>query len=76
MVLNNRPTVAEVNDVANTLLDGAHGLVLAAETAIGVDPSARSTWSSGRSRPSSGSPWGSTSTAPGARPTGAVLTLR
>ncbi len=38
MVLNNRPTVAEVNDVANTLLDGAHGLVLAAETAIGIDP--------------------------------------
>jgi pyruvate kinase len=38
MVLNNRPTVAEVSDVANTLLDGAHGLVLAAETAIGVDP--------------------------------------
>jgi sulfate adenylyltransferase len=38
MVLNSRPTVAEVNDVANTLLDGAHGLVLAAETAIGVDP--------------------------------------
>ena len=38
MVLNNRPTIAEVNDVANTLLDGAHGLVLAAETAIGLDP--------------------------------------
>ncbi len=38
MVMNSRPTVAEVNDVANTLLDGAHGLVLAAETAIGVDP--------------------------------------
>ena len=38
MVLNNRPTIAEVNDIANTLLDGAHGLVLAAETAIGVDP--------------------------------------
>jgi len=38
MVLNNVPTIAEVNDIANTLLDGAHGLVLAAETAIGVDP--------------------------------------
>jgi pyruvate kinase len=38
MVLNSRPTIAEVNDIANTLLDGAHGLVLAAETAIGVDP--------------------------------------
>jgi pyruvate kinase len=30
--------VAEANDIANTLLDGVHGLVLAAETAIGVDP--------------------------------------
>ena len=38
MVLYNRPTIAEVNDIANTLLDGAHGLVLAAETAIGLDP--------------------------------------
>jgi len=38
MITNSRPTVAEVNDIANTLLDGVHGLVLAAETAIGVDP--------------------------------------
>jgi pyruvate kinase len=38
MVRDSRPTVAEVNDVANTLLDGAQGLVLAAETAIGIDP--------------------------------------
>jgi pyruvate kinase len=38
MVVYNRPTIAEMNDIANTLLDGAHGLVLAAETAIGVDP--------------------------------------
>ena len=32
------PTRAEVNDIANTLLDGATGLVLAAETAIGKYP--------------------------------------
>ena len=38
MILNRRPTIAEANDIANTLLDGVHGLVLAAETAIGVDP--------------------------------------
>ena len=38
MVVSARPTLAELNDIANTLLDGAHGLVLAAETAIGVDP--------------------------------------
>jgi pyruvate kinase len=38
MVTNRRPTVAEANDIANTLLDGVHGLVLAAETAVGVDP--------------------------------------
>jgi len=38
MVASRRPTVAEVDDIANTLLDGVHGLVLAAETAIGVDP--------------------------------------
>lgn len=38
MVVHNQPTIAEMNDIANTLLDGAHGLVLAAETAIGVDP--------------------------------------
>jgi pyruvate kinase len=30
--------VAEADDIANTLLDGVHGLVLAAETAIGEDP--------------------------------------
>jgi pyruvate kinase len=38
MIVNRRPTIAEANDIANTLLDGVHGLVLAAETAIGVDP--------------------------------------
>jgi pyruvate kinase len=38
MITNRRPTVAEADDIANTLLDGVHGLVLAAETAIGVDP--------------------------------------
>jgi pyruvate kinase len=38
MVTNRRATVAEANDIANTLLDGVHGLVLAAETAVGRDP--------------------------------------
>lgn len=38
MVNRRVPTRAEVNDVVNTLLDGADGLVLAAETAIGKYP--------------------------------------
>jgi pyruvate kinase len=38
MVRNQRPTVAEANDIMNTLIDGAHGLVLASETAIGDYP--------------------------------------
>ncbi len=38
MTTSHGPTRAEVNDVINTLLDGADGLVLAAETAIGHDP--------------------------------------
>jgi pyruvate kinase len=38
MIVSRRPTIAEANDIANTLLDGVHGLVLAAETAIGHDP--------------------------------------
>ncbi|GIU97213.1 MAG: hypothetical protein KatS3mg013_1016 [Actinomycetota bacterium] len=38
MVTSRQPTIAEANDIANTLLDGVHGLVLAAETAVGVDP--------------------------------------
>ncbi|NIV22970.1 MAG: pyruvate kinase, partial [Gemmatimonadetes bacterium] len=35
MVSAPTPTRAEVNDIYNTLADGADGLVLAAETAIG-----------------------------------------
>jgi pyruvate kinase len=38
MVTAPHPTRAEVNDVYNTLMDGADGLVLAAETAIGRFP--------------------------------------
>jgi len=38
MVKRATPTRAEVNDVFNTLVDGADGLVLAAETAIGRHP--------------------------------------
>lgn len=38
MVANRRPTIAEANDIINTLLDGAHGLVLASETTIGQNP--------------------------------------
>ena len=38
MVRANGPTRAEVNDIASTLLMGASGLVLAAETAIGKFP--------------------------------------
>ena len=38
MVASPTPTRAEVNDVYNTLADGANGLVLAAETAIGQYP--------------------------------------
>jgi pyruvate kinase len=38
MVTSRVPTIAEANDLATTLLDGVHGLVLAAETAVGVDP--------------------------------------
>jgi pyruvate kinase len=38
MITANSPTRAEVNDVASTLLMGASGLVLAAETAIGKYP--------------------------------------
>jgi pyruvate kinase len=38
MVMHRVPTRAEVNDVMNTLLDGADGLVLSAETAVGTYP--------------------------------------
>lgn len=38
MLTHPKPTRAEVNDVLNTLIDGADGLVLAAETAIGENP--------------------------------------
>lgn len=38
MVSSPQPTRAEVNDIFNTLADGADGLVLAAETAIGAYP--------------------------------------
>lgn len=38
MVTSPMPTRAEVNDIYNTLADGADGLVLAAETAIGQYP--------------------------------------
>jgi pyruvate kinase len=38
MVVNRRPTIAEANDIINTLMDGAHGLVLASETTIGLNP--------------------------------------
>lgn len=38
MISERGPTRAEVNDIFNTLADGADGLVLAAETAIGDHP--------------------------------------
>ena len=38
MIINSKPTRAEVNDIRSTLNDGAKGLVLAAETAIGKYP--------------------------------------
>ena len=38
MVKNRRPTRAEVHDVIATILDGAAGLTLSAETAIGAHP--------------------------------------
>jgi len=38
MINQRRPTIAEVNDITSTILSGASGLTLAAETAIGKYP--------------------------------------
>lgn len=38
MINNKKPTRAEVHDVVNTIIDGAEGLALAAETAVGKYP--------------------------------------
>jgi ATP sulfurylase len=38
MIQNRKPTRAEVHDIITTILDGAYGLVMAAETAIGKYP--------------------------------------
>ena len=38
MIENSEPTRAESNDIYSSLKQGAEGLVLAAETAIGKDP--------------------------------------
>lgn len=38
MVQQRKPTRAEIHDVINTVVDGAYGLILAAETAIGKYP--------------------------------------
>ena len=38
MILNRKPTRAEVHDIINTIIDGAHGLTLAARPAIGKHP--------------------------------------
>ena len=38
MIENSQPTRAESNDIYSSLKQGAKGLVLAAETAIGKDP--------------------------------------
>jgi len=38
MISNRKPTRAEVHDILNTIVDGAYGLTLAAETAIGNHP--------------------------------------
>jgi pyruvate kinase len=38
MIYNRKPTRAEVHDIINTIVDGAYGLTMAAETAIGKYP--------------------------------------
>ena len=38
MIINRKPTRAEVHDIVDTILEGAYGLTLAAETAIGKYP--------------------------------------
>jgi len=38
MILNSKPTRAEINDIVTSIKNGAQGLVLAAETAIGKYP--------------------------------------
>ena len=38
MIVSRKPTRAEAHDIINTIVDGAYGLVLAAETAIGKYP--------------------------------------
>ena len=38
MISNRKPTRAEVHDIINSIIDGAYGLTMAAETAIGKYP--------------------------------------